>query len=122
MLVNHLKVMSQEDREAIAIARQIKKEYAEANYINSFSDEPYWRNLASYYDVRMPVRSAGPHETKYVRRIAKKVGVDIDLFVQSTGFNTLKAFCEANNNYPAWAIVGLYLEFSKETLSLQTHF
>lgn len=114
MAAEHLKEMTQEQREAASIARQAKKAYAEANYIQSFGDEPYWRNLASSYDVRMPVRSAGPHETKYLRRVAKKVGVSLDEYVESTGFSTLKAFCTANSRYPAFAIVGLYLEFVDE--------
>lgn len=114
MAAEHLREMTQEQREAASIARQAKKAFAESNYIQSFADEPYWRQLSSFYDVRMPVRSAGPHETKYLRRVAKKVGVSLDDYVESTGFSTLKAFCTANDKYAAWVHVGLFLEFVEE--------
>lgn len=112
--MEHLKPMSQEDRDAIAIAREEKKKYAEENYINEFKDEAYWRELASSFGVRMPLRFAGPLEMKYLKRAAKATKTNIDDFVESTGFNTLKGFCAANPKWPAYALVGVFLEWAQE--------
>lgn len=113
MSTEHLKQMTDEDRANAAIKREASKEWAKENLIQNFSDETYWRSLSSDYYVRMPLRQAPP-EPKYLKRAAKKLGMDINEFISSTGFSTLKQFTTANSKWPAYALVGLILEYHHE--------
>ena len=112
-MIKHLKQMTDEDRANAAITREAAKVWAEQNLLQEFADENYWRATASDYGVRMPLRHAPP-EPKYLKRAAKKLGCDINEFVKSTGFSTLKQFTSANSKFPAYALVGLLLEFNHE--------
>lgn len=109
----HLTRMTDEDRTNAAIKREAAKAWAEQNLLQELADENYWRTTASDYGVRMPLRHAPP-EGKYLKRAAKKLGVDIQDFVKSTGFITLKQFTTANSKWPAYALVGLLLEYHHE--------
>lgn len=105
----------QERQEAIEkskLAKQAKKMYAEQNLKLSFSDEQYWRNIASELDIKLPQRY--DHGPKAVKKLAKKLGINIQEWVESTGFTTLSALCKANKTFPSFAIAGIMLEYYLE--------
>lgn len=98
------------------LAREQKKVDC-ANIRTEYADTDYWRTLASKYSVRMPIAYYPASDTKYVKRAATKVGVDISEFIFSTGCTTLKELVSLNPNWSALAFVGLYLEFADEALT-----
>ena len=79
--------------------------------IKDFEDENHWRNLASRYNIRLPVSYAPNTETKYIKRVAKKLGIDYKEYLEDCGAKTLKEIAEFNPNYPAFAEIGLLLEW-----------
>lgn len=103
--------MSQEQREAVRLKRLADQKWAKANLKDDFADEPVWRTLGSEYGVRFPQRHVPATELKYLKRTCKKLGLEINTFLESTGFTTLKQLVSANKTYPSWAFVGLILEF-----------
>lgn len=118
MSTEHLTRMTDEDRANAAIKRKVDQEWALTNLKTEYEDKALWSELASSYGVKMPLWWKPASETKYVKRAAKKVGVDINLFVQATGFTTLKEFVSANPKLSAVGLVGLYLE---EVQDIKSH-
>lgn len=113
---SNLPVMTPEQREEALeksrLAKIAKKEYAEKHLKLDWKDEPVWRELAQNLGVRLPQRfDTGP---RGVKKIAKKLGIDINEWVECTGFTTLIALCNANKTWPSWAICGLILEWYEE--------
>jgi len=102
----------EEALEKSRLAKLAKKEYAEKHLKLSFADEPVWRELAQNLGVRLPQRfDTGP---RGIKKVAKKLGIDINDWVECTGFTTLAALCAANKTWPSWAICGLMLEHYME--------
>lgn len=97
-------------REAIA-----QKKLDNAHLRNNFSDLPHWKELASKYGVRLPSYYIPCKETKYLRRLFKKVEMDIQEYLEACGVSTLKQLVKLNPNYPAAAEYGLALEYIDET-------
>lgn len=90
-------------------SRDAKKVFAEENMVLDYADEKYWRETASSLGVRLPsIYEVGP---KSVRKMAKKLKVDINDFVSSTGFTSLKDLCDANPKWNSFAICGLLIEW-----------
>jgi len=108
--MNHLKELTQEDREAIAQAREDKKDWALNNLKLEYADMPYWENTASELGVRLPQWMHPGTDVKYLKRVATKLGYDINIFIEETGFSSLKSFAQANNTYNARALCGILLE------------
>lgn len=96
-------------REAIA-----QKKLDNAHLKNDFSDLPHWKELASKYGVRLPSYFQPASETKYLRRLFKKVDMDIKDYLEACGVSTLKQLVRLNPDYPAAAEVGLALEYIDE--------
>lgn len=97
-------------QEAIA-----QKKLDNAHLKNDFSDLPHWKELASKYGVRLPSYYQPSTETKYLRRLFKKVEMDIQEYLEACGVSTLKQLVKLNPNYPAYAELGLALEYIDET-------
>ena len=96
-------------REAIA-----QKKLDNAHLKNDFSDLPHWKELASKYGVRLPSYYQPASETKYLRRLFKKVDMDIKDYLEACGVSTLKQLVKLNPDYPAYAEMGLALEYIDE--------
>lgn len=97
------------------LAREQKKLEC-VNIRTDYIDADHWRSLASKFGVRLPIAYYPASDTKYVKRAATKVGVDISEFIFSTGCTTLKELVSLNPNWSALAFIGLYLEFANESL------
>ena len=70
--------------EKAAIARQQKKEKA-ALMQGDFLDLPHWKSLASKYGVRLPSYVHSNTETKYLRRLFRKLELDINEYIEACG-------------------------------------
>lgn len=75
----------------------------------NFADEAVWRKLASHYDVVMPQWHLPASQTKHVKAIMKKLGLDSTWLRNHTQMS-IKEFCDSFDNAPAWAVVGILLE------------
>lgn len=107
--------MSQEQREQSKLQRIAAQEFAKEHLYTEYKDEGFWRENASKVGLRLPGWWIPSSETKYVRRACKKLGVDVNSFVESTGFSNLNHFVKANPKWSAVGIVGLCIEFAIET-------
>lgn len=110
----NFKVMSDEDRLKSAQVKEEKKQWALANLKQDFEDLQVWKDLASKHSVRLPIYYAAGTEIKFVKRMAKKLGVNIDDFLDSTGFSTLKQMAVTNITWPSYALCGILLEYVEE--------
>ena len=101
-------------REKANLAREIKKKEGESLFQDFGEDETHWRTLASRYNIRLPASYIPNTEIKYIKRVAKKLGIDYKEYLEDCGAKTLKELVEFNPNYPAVAEVGLLLEYYDE--------
>lgn len=115
-----LKPMTDEQRLQATQDRLSAQEYARNNLKTSYADEPYWREQCSKYNIRMPGWWIPSSEVKYLRRAAKKLGVSLDGYVESTGFTNIKQFVAANDKFTALAMVGLLTEWHVENQSAES--
>ena len=103
----------QELREKSRISREAKK-LAGQNLKKDFEDLNYWKSLASGAGVRMPSSHIPSSDTKYIRRVASKLGIDLKQYLEYSGVTSLKALGKLN---PDWSVVGeisLLLEYWNE--------
>lgn len=107
--------MSDTQREEVRLKRLADQEYAKENLITTYKDEQFWRGNASKVGLRLPGWWIPSSETKYIRRACKRLGVDVNLFVESTGFSNLNHLVKANSKWTALGMVGLCIEFAIET-------
>lgn len=112
--MTHLKVMTDEQRQAVKDKRLADQQYAKANLYLDSKDEQYHRELGAQYGIRMPSWWIPCSELKYVRRACKKLGVDVAQFVESTGFKNMKEFTQSNAKWTAFSVVGLVIEWYHE--------
>lgn len=101
------------DYEKAKLAVQEKKE-ANLHLKQDFLDLSVWKGLASKYGVRLPRYYIPNTETKYLKRLFKTVGVDIQEYLDACGVSTLKQLVRLNPDYPAYAEVGIALEYIDE--------
>lgn len=111
---SNFKVMSDEDRLKSAQVKEEKKQWALVNLKQDFEDLQVWKDLASKHSVRLPIYYAAGTEIKFVKRMAKKLEVNIDNFLEATGFTTLKQMAMCNITWPSYALCGLLLEYKEE--------
>jgi len=109
------KPMTQEQREQTKFKRLADQEYAREHLYTEYKDEGFWRDNASKVGLRLPMWWIPGSETKYIRRACKKLNVDVNLFVGSTGFSNLNQLVKANSRWSAVGMVGLCIEFAIET-------
>lgn len=81
---------------------------------HDWADIEYWRLLAKSMGTRLPQSYQPATSTKYIRKIAKKVGVDIKEWIESTGCANLAEINNLNPNIPAYAMTGWMLEWVDE--------
>lgn len=101
------------DYEKAKLAVQKKKE-DNAHLYQDFLDSPTWKELASKYGVRLPRYYIPNTETKYLKRLFKKVEIDIQEYLEDCGVKTAKSLVNMNSNWPCYAEVGLALEWIDE--------
>lgn len=106
--------ITDEQREASKLKRLNDQEYARSHLKIDYADADFWRSLASEQGLKMPQWWIKGTETKYIRRVCTKLGIDVSEYVESTSFKNLKEFTETNEKYTAFAHVGLVLEYFYE--------
>jgi hypothetical protein len=106
--------ITEEQREQAKQQRLIDQEFARNNLKINYVDQPHWTALASKYNCKLPGWWYPMSDVKYMRRVAKKNGVNMDDFLETTGFSSLKEFAFANSNMTAVAGVGFLLEWLDE--------
>ncbi len=116
---SYLQSLTEAEREELrakAVQSRLDKKLASAN-IQSMADENYWRDLASSLNCRLPQSVCQASELKYIKRIANKLNVDINVWVKDVcGCKSLKEVAELNPNIGALGMVGTFLEHCKEVL------
>lgn len=115
-LRNYLKEMTPEQRldmrQKAAQTRLDKQAYAEANLKLEYADMSHWEGLAKEAGVRLPHHNTPNTDTKYIKRIARKIGVDItDFIVEATGAKNLADLNSINPTWTSRAMCGLLLEY-----------
>lgn len=97
------------------IARQEKALFAQEHLDTDHGEDgKHWSELASLYNLRLPNWSAPNTETKHIRRACKKLGVDLNEYVDSCGCRTLAELVKLNPRENAVQFVGLFLEWYHE--------
>lgn len=81
---------------------------------HDWADVEHWRLLAKSMGTRLPQSYQPATSTKYIRKIAKKVSVDIKEWIESTGCANLAEINSLNPNIPAYAMTGWMLEWVDE--------
>jgi len=109
--MNHLKIMTDEDRAKSLAVKEEKKAYALAHLKTVYTDEVFWRELSSLYSARLPQWYFPNTETKYIRRMCKTLGVDLNEYLEYTGFTTLNQYVQANPEWTAFGLTSLVLEW-----------
>jgi len=116
---SYLQSLTETEREELrakAAQSRLYKKVASAN-IQSMTDENYWRDLCSTLCVRMPQSVCQSSELKYIKRIANKLNVDINVWIKDVcGCKSLKEVAELNPNIGAVGMVGFFIEHCKEVL------
>lgn len=114
MKSDYLKDITPEQRaemqEKARIAREQKKEQAKL-LKTEYADEKHWRELASSVGVRLPTTYLANTETKYLRRVAKKLNIDMQEYLDDCGVKNLRQLVELNPTHTALSEVGLLLEW-----------
>jgi len=93
-------------------SRDAKKAYAEENLKLSYVDESYWASKASELNIRLPQQfDVG---VKGLRKVAKKLGVDIKAFLETTGCSNLNELVSLNPTWNSRSLAALIMEFHLE--------
>ena len=98
-----------------------KKKEDNAHLEQDFEDLPHWKKLASKYDFRLPAYYQPNTETKYVKRLFTKVGIDLKEYLEDCGVKTLKSLVAMNPTFPAYAEIGFALEWIDENIENYVH-
>lgn len=100
-------IKAQAARQAKSIEREKNLDWLKTDYF----DMPHWQQLASQYNVRMPMAGV-PANAKEIRKALKKCNVSIDKFNEH--YTSIKYFTENNPLWSAQAVTGLILELKHE--------
>lgn len=114
--MNNLPSMSAEERlivlQKAQAARQAKKAYAEANLMLSYADDSYWNDKSSELGIRLPQQfDVG---VKGIRKVAKKLNIDIKAFLETTGCANLNELVSLNPTWNSRSLAALVMEFYLE--------
>lgn len=113
--INIAKMMAKRSLEV----RLEKQRWAQENLRQNFMDEPTWRELAKEYGMRLPAWYFPASETKLIKRALKNIGMNMEQFTRLLGFSSYQQFCNRNPDYPAYAVIGLLLEFKRDGIDGQ---
>lgn len=116
--MKNLSPLTEEQKQLAQEARR-EKILAGESLRHDWADVDHWRMLAKSMGTRLPQSYQPATSTKYIRKIAKKVGVDIKEWIESTGCDNLAEINKLNHNIPAYAMTGWYLEYAEEVKSGQ---
>lgn len=111
--MNNLPPLTEEQKQLAQEARR-EKILAGESLRHDWADVEHWRTLAKSMGTRLPQSYQPATSTKYIRKIAKKVGVDIKEWIESTGCANLAEINSLNPNIPAYAMTGWMLEWIHE--------
>lgn len=117
-MLNNLVALTDEQKQLAQEARR-EKILAGESLRHDWADVDHWRLLAKSMNTRLPQSYQPATSTKYIRKIAKKVGVDIKGWVESTGCDNLAEINNLNPNIPAYVMTGWYLEYAEEIKSVR---
>lgn len=98
-------------REQAATSRLAKQEAAKNLKQDFVDDLPAWKELASKHGVRLPNYTQPWTETRYLKRVIQKLGVDTKEYLESCGVTTIKQLMQLNPDTPAYMEVGMFLEW-----------
>lgn len=116
-LKHYLSSLSEKDKEEMRNkareSREAKKK-AGKHLKQDFLDLNYWKEIASEAGIRLPMSYIPASETKYAKKALKKLGIDQKEWLEAEGFANMKQFAQNNPDWPAYAVVGLVLEYWKE--------
>jgi len=116
--MTHLVPMTEEQREQVKQKRLADQEYAKANLKTNWQDADFWRERAVVYGLRMPMWWIPATETKYVRRACKKLNINIEHFILSTGFTNINQLVKHNPTWTAFGLVGLCIDYKENIWSM----
>lgn len=114
----NFKPMTDEQREEVRLKRLADQEFAKENLHTNYQDEDFWKERASFYGFRMPMWWIPASETKYVRRACKKLSINVEDFVSSSGFSNLSQLVSVNPTWTAFGMVGLCIDYKENTWSV----
>ena len=123
--MKHLANITPEKRIEMTLKAQEKRaELREAgkSLFHDFEDEKHWKQLASLYGIRLPAKHIPSTQTKYLKRVAKKLNFDYKDYLEDCGAKTLKQLVEMNENWPAYSEVSLMLEWWDEKVKGETKY
>lgn len=114
--MNNLPTLTPEERliaqQKAQASRDAKKLFAEENLKLVYFDEPYWSARASDLNIRLPQKyDVG---AKGIRKVAKKLGVNIKEFLDSTGCSNINELVQLNPTWNSRALAALVMEFYLE--------
>lgn len=93
-------------------AREAKKAYAEQNLKLSYADDSYWNDKSSQLNIRLPQK----HDVgvKGIRKVAKKLNVDVKAFLETTGCTNLNELVSLNPTWNSRSLASLVMEYYVE--------
>jgi hypothetical protein len=113
---DYLKNITPEQREEMRLkavqTRLNRVAYANDNLKLDYTDMSQWEEMAREAGVRLPNTTSPNTDTKFIKRVANKIGVDMPEFLESCGVKTIKELCDLNPTWTARAMCGLVLEYS----------
>lgn len=116
MLLNY--TFTAEERAAALVkakaSQEAARKWADENLRQDFADANHWRELASAHGLRLPPRYIPGSSTKHLKRALKKLGVEVATYCRACGVSSLGALATMNPDWPAWAQVGMILEFKAD--------
>lgn len=117
---NYLANLTQEERDEIrqrAQETRLAKKENSAN-IRASADTDHWKELASKYGVRLPQSVCQANEHKYIRKISRLVGLDLNVWVKEVVCAAnISEVADLNPNIGAIGMCGLFLEWVDEVKS-----
>ena len=106
--------LSKEERlanlEKARISREKKKE-AGKNLRQAYLDEAYHRKTASKFGLRMPASYISACNTKHLKRVMKKLGINPSEWLAVEGYKSLADFGRENPTVSAAEHIGILLEW-----------
>ena len=101
--------------EQAQIARQEKILFAQEHLDMEYGeDEAEWRRLFSVYGIRAPQKHIPATEVKYLKRMVKAVGADMQAYMIACGTKNVVQLAKMNPRENALASCGYFIEYWHE--------
>lgn len=112
------KFTEEEKKSLLMKAREVriaKKLFAEENLDMEYGeDEAEWRRLFALYGVRAPQKHISATEVKYLKRMVKAVGADMQAYMTACGTKNVVQLAKMNPRENALASCGYFIEYWHE--------